>query len=597
MITLPYQNVVLKNGFLYDKQMLNENVTIHAVYNRFYDTGRVSAFRCDWKEGQPKKPHVFWDSDVAKWIEGAAYILHKKKDPDLEVKIEEIIDEIEKNQCADGYFNSHFITCAPEKRFTNRDCHELYCAGHLMEAAVAYYEATGKDRFLKLMEKYVDCIEKAFVTEKTAKFETPGHQEIELALVRMYRATGKLRYLKLAKFFLDRRGFDPDIPILKNTQSHLPVREQKEAVGHCVRACYMYSAMADLALETNDRALYETCKAVFNDITTKKMYITGGIGSTRMLETFTIDYDLINDKAYAETCAAIALMFFAHRMLRFENDAVYADLIERILYNGMISGLSLDGKSFFYENPLEINLNNYKRFLSPEHSERFAITQRVEVFSCSCCPPNLNRVLASLGNYIYGYEGNTIYVNQFAGSEASVGNMKIVQKTDFPKSGKITLSTENVSTLCIRIPSWCEEYTVSAPYTVRNGYAVIEKPEKEITVDFKIVPLLIESNPEIYANNGKAAVCCGPFVCAGEAVDNIENLHSLFIDKNFEAYPSYDDALCGYRVTVRAYRKKPSQALYAKYSEAWEAFDLKLIPYAAFANRGESNMCVWFGVR
>ena len=380
-------------------------------------------------------------------------------------------------------------------------------------------------------------------------------------------------------------------------QSHLPVREQTEAIGHCVRACYMYSAMADLALETDDRELYETCKAAFTDIVTKKMYVTGGVGSTRMLETFTIGYDLLNDKAYAETCAAIALMFFAHRMLRFENDSVYADLIERILYNGMISGLSLDGKSFFYENPLEINLNNYKRFISRDHMERFAITQRVEVFSCSCCPPNLNRVLSSLGNYIYGYEGDTVYVNQFAGSEAAVHNMKITQTTDFPKSGKIVLQTENVKTLCVRIPAWCEEYTVSAPYTMQNGYAVIENPTGAITVDLKITPYLVGSNPEIYANNGKAAVCCGPFVCAGEAIDNVENLHSLFIDRNFKAEIEYDDTLCGYTVKVNAFRRKAEAALYSRFAENFEDFTLKMIPYAAFANRGESNMCVWFGVR
>lgn len=596
MITLSYQNVKLKNGFLFDKQLLNENVTINAVYNRFYDTGRVSAFACDWQEGQPKKPHIFWDSDVAKWMEGASYILHKKNDPDLVEKIEWVIDQIEKNQCEDGYFNSYFITCAPEKRFTNRDWHELYCAGHLMEAAVAYYEVTGKDRFLKLMAKYVDCIEKAFVTEKTASFATPGHQEIELALIRMYRATDDLRYLKLAKYFLDNRGYE-ELPVTKTSQSHLPVREQTEAIGHCVRACYMYSAMADLALETDDRELYETCKAAFTDIVTKKMYVTGGVGSTRLQETFTIGYDLLNDKAYAETCAAIALMFFAHRMLRFENDSIYADLIEKILYNAMISGLSLDGKSFFYENPLEINLNNYKRFISRDHMERFAITQRVEVFSCSCCPPNLNRVLSSLGNYIYGYEGDTVYVNQFAGSEAGIHNMKITQTTDFPKSGKIVLQTENVGTLCVRIPAWCEEYTVSAPYTVKNGYAVIENPTGTVTVDLKITPYIVGSNPEIYANNGKAAVCCGPFVCAGEAIDNVENLHSLFIDRNFKAEIEYDDTLCGYTVKVKAFRRKAEAALYSRYAENFEDFTLKMIPFAAFANRGETNMCVWFGVR
>ena len=597
MLPISYQNVTLKSGFLYDKQKLNENVTMNAVYNRFYDTGRVSAFRCDWQEGQPGKPHIFWDSDVAKWMEGAAYILQKKKDSDLEEKVEWIIDQIEKNQGEDGYFNSYFLTCAPEKRYTNRDWHELYCAGHLMEAAVAYFEATGRDRFLKLMEKYAECIEKAFVTEKKALFSAPGHQEIELALIRMYRATGKLRYLKLAKFFLDQRGYEENIPIPKSTQSHLPVREQEEAVGHAVRACYMYSARADLAYETNDSELYAACKKIFLDIITKKMYITGGIGSTRHLEIFTVGYDLPNDKAYAETCAAIALMFFAQRMLRFENDAVYADLIERILYNGMIAGLSLDGKSFFYENPLEIDLRNYKRFLAREHSERFAITQRVEVFSCSCCPPNLNRVLASLGGYLYGFEDNTVYVNQFADSKASKGSMRIMQETDFPKSGRISFETENVKRLCIRIPAWCEEYSLSVPHTVKNGYAVIENPTGKITLDLAITPTLVASNPEVYANNGKAAVCCGPFVCAGEALDNTENLHSLFIDKNFRAKAQYSEALCGYTVSVKAYRRKTTEALYTKYTEDFEDYTLKLIPYAAFANRGESNMCVWFGVK
>ena len=599
MIALSYQNVVLKNGFLYDKQKLNENVTMQAVYERFYDTGRVSAFRCDWKEGEPKKPHIFWDSDVAKWMEAAAYILQKKEDPSLEEKVESIIDEIEKNQWEDGYFNSYFITCEPENRFSNRERHELYCAGHLMEAAVAYYEATGKDRFLKLMEKYALCIEKAFVTEKTAKFISPGHQEIELALIRMYRATGNKRYLNLAKHFLDVRGYDADTIDFRfpaQTQAHLPVREQTEALGHCVRACYMYSAMADLAFETNDKELLEVCKTLYADITEKKMYITGGIGSTRLLETFTIGYDLLNDKAYAETCAAISLMFFAHRLLQSENNAAYADLIERILYNGMISGLSLDGKAFFYENPLEINLNNYKRFPSPDHKERFAIPTRAEVFSCSCCPPNLNRVLASLGNYIYGYENDTVYVNQFADSEAVINGMKIVQQTDYPKNGTISLKTENVGRLCIRIPAWCENYSLNVFHTMENGYAVIENPDKEIVLELEIRPFLVESNPEIYANNGKAAVCCGPYVCAGESVDNIENLHSLFIDGNFEASWKYNEALCGYSVSVKAFRKKEQRGLYSKKIGDFEPYLLRLIPYAAFANRGESNMCVWFGL-
>lgn len=590
-----FDNVSLESGFLYEKQKLNREVTLDAVYNRFHETGRFDAFKCDWKEGMEKQPHYYWDSDVAKWMEAVAYILKKENCPDLEIKVEKLIDEIEKNQGEDGYFNVFFTVIESEKRFFERTCHELYCAGHLFEAAVAYFEATGKDRFLKLMEKYADHIIRVFVEEKSAKFITPGHEEIELALVRMYRATKKRKYLDLAKFFIDNRGY-AEAEKEYYSQSHLPVREQKTAEGHAVRACYLYAAMADVAYETNDKELYEICKELFLDIVNKKMYITGGIGSTRNGEAFTVPYDLRNDKAYAETCAAISLMFFAHRMMRFENDAMYADIIEKVLYNGMISGLSLDGASFFYENPLEINLENYTRFKAAE-GEKFAMPTRRKVFDCSCCPPNLNRVLATLGNYIYGYEGDTLFVNQFVGSSAAIGEMKITQKADFPRSGEIKIAAENVKKLCVRIPGWCENYEISCAYTIENGYAVIENPKGEICIKLGISPVLIQSNARVAENAGKVAVCCGPYVCAAEAVDNVDNLHSIFIDKNLKAEFCYDNDMCGYVLKAKAYIKESDGNLYSKYSEDFKDFTLKLIPYAAFANRGESNMCVWMNVR
>jgi DUF1680 family protein len=410
--------------------------------------------------------------------------------------------------------------------------------------------------------------------------------------------------LDLCTHFLERRG-QPDnkeeqiFLAAPYAQSHAPIRDQHEAFGHSVRAMYLYTAMADLAAETGDAALLTACRDLFLDVTQKKMYVTGGLGSTRIGEAFTIPYDLPNAGAYTETCASIGMIFFARRMMLAdpEHAAEYADIIELEMYNGALSGVSLDGDEFFYENPLEICRAERHRITGSVDGERWPPSKRVKVFGCSCCPPNLNRVLASLGNYIYGYEDDTVYVNQFAGSEASVGGMRITQKTDFPKSGKIVLQTENIKTLCIRIPAWCKEYTVSAPYTIRNGYAVIENPTGEVTVDLVMKPLLIQSNPEIYENNGKAAVCYGPFVCAGESVDNIENLHSLFIDKTFKATAQYDDTLCGYTLKVKAYRRQATQALYSAYSENFEDFTLNLIPYAAFANRGESNMCVWFGVR
>lgn len=600
MKTVGYKNVELKSGFLHEKQLLNKNVTINAVYDRFAETGRIEAFDFKWKEGMDKKPHIFWDSDVAKWIEGAAYILCKEQNAELEAKVESLIDKIEEHQGEDGYFNIHFTVCAPEKRFYYRSCHELYCAGHLFEAAVAYYEATGRDRFLKLMEKYADCIYKTFVEEKTANFVTPGHEEIELALVRMYRATGKKKFLDLAAFFINNRGIEDEndeAGVNINIQSHLPVREQTTAVGHSVRACYLYSGMADLAYETKDDELYRACKTIFSNIVNKKMYITGGVGSTRHGESFTAEYDLKNDKAYAETCAAISLMFFAHRMMRFENAGIYADIIERVLYNGMISGLSLGGDAFFYENPLEIDLKNYKRFVSAEGGEAYAMPTRERVFGCSCCPPNLNRVLASLGDYIYGCEDGCIYVNQFVGSTAEFDGMSITQTTEYPKSNTVKIKTDNVKRLCVRIPGWCGKYDIDAEFSVENGYAVIENPDKEITVTFDMSPQLVQSNAEVYENNGKAALCVGPYVCAAESIDNIENLHSIFIDKNLQATTRYSDEICGYVCDVKAYRRVSDGKLYSEYSENFEDYTLKMIPFAAFANRGESNMCVWLNVR
>ena len=341
-----YRNVTLRQGFWKQMEELNSKVTVNAVYDRFYETGRIDAFKFDWKEGEPNQPHFFWDSDVAKWMEGAAYILSREDRPDLEEKIESLIDLIEKNQCEDGYFNIYFTVVKPEARWSCRDWHELYCAGHLMEAACAYYDVTGRDRFLRLMEKYADYIKKVFVDEHSAAFTTPGHEEIELALYRMYKTTGNAKYFELCRFFLENRGLseNKEADILGSpyyAQNHLPIREQKEAFGHSVRAVYLYSGMADLALESGDEALKDACRALFESIVNNKMYVTGGIGSAYRGETFTVPYDLPNASAYAETCASIGLMFFAQRMIALdpENAAKYADAIELEMYNANSDGI------------------------------------------------------------------------------------------------------------------------------------------------------------------------------------------------------------------------------------------------------------------
>lgn len=601
-----YRDVTLRGGFWKHMEDLNSKVTVNAVYDRFYETGRIDAFRFEWKEGEPNQPHFFWDSDVAKWMEGAAYILSREDRPDLEQKIEQIIDLIEKNQCEDGYFNIYFTVVKPEARWSCRGWHELYCAGHLMEAACAYYDSTGKDRFLRLMEKYADCIEKVFVKDRSAAFITPGHEEIELALYRMYKTTGKAKYLELCKFFLENRGAEgntePDIfesPYY--AQNHLPIREQREAFGHSVRAVYLYAGMADLALESGDEKLKEACIALFDNITNKKMYVTGGIGSDYRGESFTIPYDLPNAGAYAETCASIGLMFFAQRMMVLDPDnaARYADVIELEMYNGMLSGISLDGDKFFYENPLEIFFVERSRLNTLASNERWPITQRPKVFDCSCCPPNLVRLLSSMGNYMYSYDEKSgeVYVNQFADSIYDNGSAKVSVVTDYPYDNKIKISSD--APIRVRIPEWCHGFWTDADYRMENGYACFGAGNVEIALEMK--PELVASSVNVVRNLGKAALRYGPMIYCAEANDNEGGVHKLYIDseKVADAKVSYSDELCRNVIDCAGYYRIDTEngKLYAPYSLKFESTNIRMIPYHCFANRGESDMLVYLNVR
>ena len=408
MQTVDFSQTKVLGGFWKQKQDMVRKTTIYAVYDRFVETGRFDAFQFNWKEGMPHKPDIFWDSDVAKWMEAAAYLTWQKREPKLEKLVDNTVDLIEKNQCEDGYFNVYFTIVEPDKRFSDRRWHELYCAGHLIEAAVAYYEATGKRKFLDCMCRYADYIEKHFKIDQDTPFSSPGHEEIELALVRLFECTGEKRYLDLAEYFVLIRGTEADKG--KDTldgglysQAHKPAAQQDEAEGHAVRAVYFYCAMADIAYHTGNQELLAACRKLFADIITKKMYITGGIGSSSRGEAFTLPYDLNNELAYAETCAAIGLAFFANRMLKLENDSVYSDTIERIIYNGFLSSTSLDGKAFFYENPLEIipMMSKRDRSCTWIPGIHWPQTQRSEVFECSCCPPNINRIFSSLADLFF----------------------------------------------------------------------------------------------------------------------------------------------------------------------------------------------------
>ena len=603
---IDHRNVTVTGGFWKKKMDLNRRVTINAVYDRFHESGRIDAFNFDWKEGMPNRPHFFWDSDVAKWMEGAAYILETGDNPALEEKVEQLIDRIEANQGEDGYFNIYFTVVEPGKRWTNRDCHELYCAGHLMEAACAYYNATGRDRFLNCMKKYADYIAKVFTEEHSAAFQTPGHEEIELALYKMYKTTGEEKYFDLMKYFLETRG-QPDntekqiLGAARYAQSHAPIREQHEAFGHSVRAMYLYSAMADLANETGDEALLAACRDLFNDTTRRKMYVTGGIGSTNIGEAFTIAYDLPNAKAYTETCASVGLMFFANRMFRADpvKSSKYADIVELEMYNGALSGLSLDGEKFFYENPLEINLTERNRITATNDREHFPITERVRIFGCSCCPPNLNRLLPALGDYFYGYDEteNAVYVNQFGESEFSYNGAKVTVKTDYPLTGRVTVSA-NVP-VYMRVPGWCRgNFRADAPHVTANGYARFDAGEFTIVYDLK--PELVGANVKVTPNLNKAALRRGPVIYCAEGVDNGGDVHTLYFDRTTvrNAEAEYSEFFSAPVITLPGFRiKNDGDDLYAPLDEVYEFVKIRMIPYAAFANRGETNMLVWINVR
>ncbi len=603
---ISFSDITIDNGFWQHRQQLNREATIYTVMNRFADTGRFEALKCEWREGQPNKPHIFWDSDVAKWMESVGYIIQKTPMPDLEKAVEDLIDIIEAKQGADGYFNVYFTIIEPSKRWTERAWHELYCAGHFIEAAIAWKNATGRDRFLNIMCRYADYIDRVFRIEGSAKFMTPGHQEIELALVKLYHATGEKKYLDLSAFFIDNRGRnDMDAAADRwsqgrQAQDHAPCAEQTTAEGHSVRAAYMYSAMADIARERSDEALWNACKTIFDNIVNRRTYITAGAGSTHCGEAYTRDYHLPNDIAYTETCASIALAYFARRMLLLEPDVRYADLIERVLYNGFLCSTSLDGKRFFYSNPMEIDVSKREKYAVREH-EWLPDTQRVEVFTCSCCPPNITRFVASVGDYLYTADDERIYLHQFIGSTAKVGGATIQIETAYPADGVIRIKADGLMgrKLCVRIPSWCTDFTLDCPYTLENGYAVIDADAISATLVLDMPVVLMQANPNVADAACKVAVMRGPVVYCMEAVDNGECIFDCMIDAEPEAVTEPSETYRMPVIKAKGWRRPAPEGdwLYRPLKGKPEETLLTLIPYYALANRGESDMRVWIPVR
>lgn len=584
----------ITEGFFAARQELNATVTMESVYDRFFETGRINALKCD---PALVKSHIYWDSDVAKWVEAAAYVLHSREDAALRSKMDAIIDDIVRNQKETGYFNSYFQVWEPDAVFTRRWDHELYCAGHLFEAAVALSRYLGDDRLLRFAEKYVDHITERFVEKRDTGFTTPGHEEIELALLRLNALTGEEKYLRLAEFFLNQRGVAGNEEKIYYMQSHLPIREQTEATGHAVRALYLYTAMAELALRTDDKPLVEALRKLASDVIDRKMYVTGSVGSSYAGEKFTIPYDLPNALSYSETCASIALIFFCDRMLRLTGEKVFGDVAERVLFNGVLAGVSLDGTSFFYVNPLEVNADKVRfNEALPKSRDHQPLLRRVKVFSCSCCPPNICRFFAELPTYIWYIEGNTVLLSQYISSHLETGTVTADLVSDFPYSGKIRLCVDSKGkpiTLRLRKPEWCR---VSFD-NEEDGYLIYRGifAGEEIALDFGMEPRRIYADPRIFDDAGKVAFAYGPLILCAEGTDNGGTLPGVFAEADAPISVSVrpgDPAVL--TATVAGSRAIPGDSLYSDRRPASERIELRLIPYFAWANRDPSDMKIWF---
>ena len=579
---------------------------------------------------------LFQDSDFSKWIEAVGYSLTQHPDPTLEAIADEAIDTVCAAQTPDGYLDTYYIINGMDASLTNlRDNHELYCFGHLVEGAVAYYQATGKDKLLRAAARFADYIEARFGLEEGKCKGYPGHEIAEMALVRLAEVTGEDKYLRLSKFFVDQRGQEPNYFIeeekvraakegrkwTKQTtnpdyhQAGKPVREQTEAVGHAVRAVYLYSGMADVARLTGDDSLLEACERLWDNIMYKQLYVTGGIGATVHGEAFTYDFDLPNDTAYSETCAAIGLAFFARRMLQIKPDSKYADVMELALYNTVLSGMALDGKSFFYVNPLAVVPEACRRNQLMHHVQ----PTRRKWFGCACCPPNIARLVASIASYAYTEKDDTLFTHLYMGGtvEKDFAGKKLTMevKARMPWHGHVyvTLHCEEpvTGTLAFRIPHWAQDAVITcgekAP-VYQDGYAYISGEWHDgdmITLHLPMQVRMLGANPAVRANVDKVAFRRGPVTFCAEQADNGDNLHMLRVDTRYIGDRGegieweFDEDTFGHetvKLHVPAKRLLPPEedGLYPIWQPPKEeTTKIHLIPYYAWANRGEGEMQVW----
>lgn len=627
-----YQNLVMDHVIPYQWKVLNDEL------EDVEKSSAIKNFQIAAKEREGNfYGFVFQDSDVYKWLEAVGYSLHLRQDEALERCADEVIDLIGRAQQEDGYINTYFTIERPDLKFKNLwECHELYCAGHFFEAAVAYYNATGKDKVIKIAQKLADCIDQHFGPEEEKLKGYDGHEEVELGLMALYSVIKEKRYLDLAKFFIDERGKEPyffdqewerrgrtsfwngwkecNAPSHKKNsiigggreynQTHKPVREQDEVVGHAVRVVYMLCGMADIAREANDLELLEACHKLWDNIVDKKMYITGAIGSTHMGEAFTGPYDLPNDYVYGETCASIGMAMFAKRMLNNKIDSKYADIVEKEIYNGIISGISMDGQSFFYVNPLEVYPNNHTNPVLEAVK-----VERQKWYPCACCPPNVARFLLNLGDYIYSQDTDIIYIHQYLASKTTIDSIDINLDCDILNSNQMSLTLHSQEksnyTIAFRIPQWTNGFSIKVnqvtmhEYKILDGYVYLMidlQDETTIRLVFNTQVKLMKANAQVRHDAGKIAVSYGPVVYCLEEVDNGDLLYNLVMSKQSNSILEKFEynGLQLTKIKMNGYKEiDRDNSLYHSYAEEMESKEMTFIPYHFWGNRGIGEMQVW----
>lgn len=584
---VPFNKVKIEDKFWAPRIKTHKEVTLKACLDMCEKTGRISNF--DKAAGKLDGEFIgiyFNDSDVYKVLEGAAYSIMNNPDQALERYVDGIIDKIAEAQQEDGYLNTYFTLVEPGRRWTDMERHEDYCAGHLIEAAVAYYNATGKRKFLDVACKFANHMYTVFIDG--SKHWVVGHQELELALVKLYHVSDNKRYLELAQWFLEERGHGYGVGegIWSKTewgpkycQDDKPVREMSDIGGHAVRAMYMYSGMADVAAVTGDRGFIDALDRLWDSTVNRNMYITGGIGSSKENEGFTEDYDLPNDSAYCETCASVGMVYWNHRMNLLHRKSSYADIVEKSMYNGVLAGVSLDGKKFFYVNPLWANGTH----------------NRQEWYDCSCCPTQISRFIPSIGSYVYAVNENSIFINQYIAGTADItvgnNNVKITQNTRYPWEGSVNFVVEpqNITGFGVklRFPGWCKSASVKINNTYvqdikfQDGYICLEEEwisGDSITVEFDMPIEMVHADPRVKVNQGRSAMQRGPIVYCFEEIDNTKDLDDIILGPDIKIFTEHRAELLGGVVVLTV--KSGDKAYTA-------------VPYYAWNNRTPGSMQVW----